>query len=210
MVDGGRRREDRNQKRTRKAETKKKDKPRELASTAQLEGFDNWATSVLFSPDGKTLLVGSHNKVHAWDVGLASRRRPGRRVPGTCGRSHFCREGRRSSSAPYSVGFGVGRREPARRNVTAEASRIRDVGWRFLRTASLLATACEDEAARLIRIEDGSLLRTIAHDRSRCWAWRFPPNGKLLATASGDDTRVTQSGGARLWNAETGELVRAF
>src|SRR5712692_588557 len=26
-----------------KAETKKKDKPRELASTAQLEGFDNWA-----------------------------------------------------------------------------------------------------------------------------------------------------------------------
>ena len=42
----------------------------------------------------------------------------------------------------------------------------------------LLATGCEDEAARLIRIEDGSLLKTLEHSRE-------PVLGVLLLTSAG-------------------------
>ena len=43
-------------------------KPQELKSTAHFDGFGNWATSVAFSPDGKTLAVGTHNAVQLWSV----------------------------------------------------------------------------------------------------------------------------------------------
>ena len=43
-------------------------KPKELKSTAHFDGFDNWATSVAFAPDGKTLAVGTHNAIQIWNV----------------------------------------------------------------------------------------------------------------------------------------------
>src|SRR6185436_6223018 len=43
-------------------------KPKELKSTAHFDGFDNRATSVAFSADGKTLAVGTHNAVQLWNV----------------------------------------------------------------------------------------------------------------------------------------------
>ena len=43
-------------------------KPKELKSTTHLDGLSNWATSVVFSPDGKTLAIGSHNSVQLWSI----------------------------------------------------------------------------------------------------------------------------------------------
>jgi WD40 repeat protein len=76
---------------------------------------------------------------------------------------------------------------------------------RFDDFAELLAVVAENQAgrvyARIFRVRDGDLLRTIRHRGTRSVA--FDTYSQFVATGSADGT-------ARLWHLRTGRLVRTF
>lgn len=192
-----------------KPEADKKAKPRELASAAQWEGLSNWATSVSFSPDGKTLLVGTHNQVLVYDLATKKQTAAWATSTGLVRSLAFLPGGTKvvvgayQSASVWDVATGKKERDlPKHRGFVTSLAISPD--------GKLLATACDDEAARIVRIDDGSLLQTLDHDGEPVTGVAFSADGKLLATSSGDETRVTRPGHARIWNIESGKLVRTF
>ncbi len=191
-----------------KAEAKS-DKASELKSSIQLETLSHWVTSVAFSPDGKRLAIGTHNEVLWFD--LAEKKQTAAWPTGTGyvrslaflpGGSKLAVGGYQSASV-WDVASGSKERDlPKHRGFVTSMAVSPD--------GKLLGTACDDEIARVIRIDDGALLHTFEHDGQPVLGIAFSPDGKLIATAAGDDTRVTKPGTARLFNVETGKLVATF
>lgn len=184
-------------------------KPKELKSTAHFDGFDNWATSVAFSPDGKTLAVGTHNAVQLWSVEEKKSVSALKTGSGYVKSLAFLPGGQKlavgayQSASVWDVASGSKERDlPKHRGFVTSLAVSPD--------GKLLATGCDDEAARLIRIEDGALLQTLEHDRDPVQSVAFSADGKSLATAAGDETRVTRPGIAKLWDVESGKLIRDF
>lgn len=184
-------------------------KPKELKSTAQLEGFDNWATSIAFSPDGKTLAIGTHNAVQLWSVAEKKSISTLKTGSGYVKSLAFLPGGQKlvvgayQSASVWDVASGSKERDlPKHRGFVTSIAVTPD--------GKLLATGCDDEAARLIRLDDGTLLKTLEHDRDPVQCVAFSADGKSLATAAGDETRVTRPGVAKLWDVESGKLIRDF
>lgn len=184
-------------------------KPKELKSTAHFDGFDNWATSVAFSPDGKTLAVGTHNAVQLWNVSEKKSTAVWKTGSGYARSLAFLPGGQKlvigayQSVSVWDVTSGMKERDlPKHRGFVTSLAVSPD--------GKLLATGCDDEAARLIRLEDGALLKTFEHDRDPVQSVAFSADGKTLATAAGDETRVTRPGIAKLWDVESGKLICDF
>ena len=184
-------------------------KPKELKSTSLLDGLSNWATSVAFSPDGKTLAVGTHDSVQLWNIGEKKATGVWKTGCGYVKSLTFLPDGKKlviggyQSASVWDVASGMKERDlPKHRGFVTSLAVSPD--------GKLLATGCDDEAARLIRIEDGALLKTFEHDRDPVQCVAFSADGKLLATAAGDETRVTRPGIAKLWDIESGKLIRDF
>ena len=184
-------------------------KPKELKSTAHFEGFGNWATSVAFSPDGKTLAIGTHNAVQLWSVAEKKSTAVWKTGSGYARSLVFLPGGQKlvigayQSVSVWDVATGSKERDlPKHRGFVTSLAISPD--------GKLLATGCDDEAARLIRLEDGALLKTLEHDRDPVQCVAFSADGKTLATAAGDETRVTRPGIAKLWDVESGKLIRDF
>ena len=184
-------------------------KPKELKSTAHFDGFDNWAISVAFSPDGKTLAVGTHNAVQLWNVAEKKSTAAWKTGSGYARSLAFLPGGQKlvigayQSVSVWDVVSGKKDRDlPKHRGFVTSLSVSPD--------GKLLATGCDDEAVRLIRLEDGALLMTLEHDRDPVQSVAFSADGKTLATAAGDETRVTRPGIAKLWDVESGKLIRDF
>lgn len=184
-------------------------KPKELKSTAHFEGFDNWATSVAFAPDAKTLAVGTHNAVQLWNVAEKKTIATWKTGSGYAKSLAFLSGGQKlvvgsyQSVSVWDVASGSKESElPKHRGFVTSLAVSPD--------GKLLATGCDDEAARLIRLEDGALLKTLEHDRDPVQCVAFSADGKTLATAAGDETRVTRPGIAKLWDVESGKLIRDF
>ncbi len=161
-------------------------RPQELKSTAHFEGFDNWATSVAFSPDGKTLAVGTHNAVQLWSVAEKKSIATWKTGSGYAKSLAFLPGGQKlvvgayQSVSVWDVVSGSKERDlPKHRGFITSLAVSPD--------GKLLATGCDDEAARLIRIEDGVLLKTLEHDRDPVQCVAFSADGKTLATAAGDE-----------------------
>ncbi|RLT05247.1 MAG: hypothetical protein DWI21_13140 [Planctomycetota bacterium] len=184
-------------------------KPKELKSTAHFDGLENWATSVSFSPDGKTLAVGTHNAVQLWNVAEKKSISTWKTGSGYARSLAFLPGGQKlvigayQSVSVWDVVSGAKERDlPKHRGFVTSLAVSPD--------GKLLATGCDDEAARLIRLEDGALLKTLEHDRDPVQCVAFSADGKTLATAAGDETRVTRPGIAKLWDVESGKLIRDF
>lgn len=184
-------------------------RPKELKSATHFTGFDNWATSVAFSPDGKTLAVGTHNAVQLWSVAEKKSVSVLKTGSGYVKSVAFLPGGQKlvvgayRSASVWDVASGAKERDlPKHRGFVTSLAVSPD--------GKLLATGCDDEAARLIRIEDGALLRMLEHDHDPVQCVAFSADGKTLATAAGDETRVTRPGIAKLWDIESGKLIRDF
>ena len=184
-------------------------KPKELKSTMQLDGLSNWASSVAFSPDGKTLAVGSHDSVQLWNIGNKQATGVWKTGSGYVKSLAFLPGGKQlvvggyQTASVWDVVSGSKVRDfPKHRGFVTSLAVSPD--------GKLLATGSDDEAARLIRIEDGALLKTFEHDRDPVQCVAFSADGKQLATAAGDETRVTRPGIAKLWDIESGKLIRDF
>ncbi|KAG5458209.1 MAG: WD40-repeat-containing domain protein [Olpidium bornovanus] len=67
----------------------------------------------------------------------------------------------------------------------------------------VLATASYDHTVKLWEIPGGTCLRTLMGHTDSVMALAFSPSGNLVATGGFDKDKEV-----RLWNAETGKLVR--
>ena len=86
--------------------------------------------------------------------------------------------------------------------------------WRLVPTETTLASASNDMTIRLWDAQTGELRRTFTAHKDAINSVAFSPDGKVLASGSGDlyarDASGSKDKTIRLWDVETGTLRRTL
>ena len=191
--------------------TKKTDasKAKVLEPTARLTAFNSWVTSVAFSPDGKLLAAGAKDAVQLIDVETKSIVREVVTKSGQVRAVAFSPDGKVLATGSYqnvslwnaATGELVKAIKGHRAYVTSLA---------FSPDGSRLATACEDEIARVWKLDGDETPLLFKEHKLPVTGIAWSPDGKRLATSAGDDTRPTKEGQVKVWDASTGEVRQTF
>lgn len=173
-----------------------------------LGGFTDWVTSVELSPDGKLIATGTHDKVVLWD---AEKRSVARELTGKLGRVRsvaFTTDGKSLLAGGYQkiVAFNV-----------ADGSSRELKGHRgFVTTlivvpgAQQLLSSSEDGTVRQWDLASGESKVVVKEAEDPIMGLALSPDGKQIATASGDETRPTRPGPIKLYSLATGEALKTL
>lgn len=178
------------------------------AAVAQLKGFDDWVTSVAWSPDGKLLAAGSYDEVQLWDLDRKSVAGTLKPRAGYVRSAAFSPDGKMLALAGYQ-NVQIWDVAAARRVKRIKGHSAYVTGVAFSPDGRLLATCGEDESIRLVDASSWEEVRSFSTE----WpvnALAFSPDGSMLATAGGDETRVTKPGTVILWNVADGTQIAAL
>ena len=184
-------------------------KAKVLEPIARLTAFNSWVTSVAFSPDGKVLAAGAKDAVQLIDVETKSIVREVATKSGQVRAVAFSPDGKVLATGSYqnvslwnaATGELVKAIKGHRAYVTSLA---------FSPDGSRLATACEDEIARVWKLDGDETPLLFKEHKLPVTGIAWSPDGKRLATSAGDDTRPTKGGEVKVWDASTGEVQQTF
>ncbi|MEZ6064579.1 MAG: Gfo/Idh/MocA family oxidoreductase [Planctomycetaceae bacterium] len=172
------------------------------------DGFPDWTTSVAFSPDGALLAAGSYDVVRLWDV---DNQKAVADLKTRCGFAHellFSPDGQTLYVGGYQQ-IQVWNIADKKKQATWRGHRgyVRDMV--FSPDGTQVATASEDATVRIWQTNAGdadAIVLETGEFPVLGVAWS--PDGQLLATAAGDEARLTKPGLVKLWNASDRTLVR--
>lgn len=166
---------------------------------ARFGPLPNWVTDAAFDPAGARLAIGTYRQVRVYAAAGWKLERELATERGFVRALAFSPDGKTlavghfQSAELWSVPEG-------RRLLRLEEPRGYVTGIDFSPDGKLLAVASEDERVRIWEVGrwDASPV-TLSEHTYPVVACRFSPNGKLLLTVAGDDTRPTRPGEAFLW-----------
>jgi RNA polymerase sigma factor (sigma-70 family) len=173
-----------------------------------LRGHQKWISSVVFSPDGKTVASGGKDgTVRLWETATGKEIRTLKRHDGV---THvaFSPDGKTVASG--------GRNNTVRLWETATGKKIRDlkrhqgkedgiVSVAFLPDGKTLASAgWDDSTVHLWEIATGKEIRTLRGHQGPITNIVSSPDGKIVVSAGWDDSRVC------LWEVATGKKIHTL
>ena len=178
-----------------------------VRSTGSLGGFDEWVTSTAVSPDGRFIATGSYDRITVWD---AESLKSVKDIKGKLGRVRslvFTPDGSRLIAAGFRRIVIYGTNDWAEQQELS-GHRAYVTGLALHPDGTTLVSSSEDATARIWNLETGESRVLFREQEDPVMDVTFSPDGKLLAAASGDDTRPTRPGHVRIYRADTGERLR--
>jgi hypothetical protein len=182
---------------------------RQPKEVVRWSGLPNWATSLAFSADDKTLAIGLKDRVQLADLETKSLTRSISLKIGQVRSLAYSPDGTLLVAGGYQnvTLLNAATGEPVQE---LKGHRGYVTGLAFSRDGQRLATACEDEVARIWTLKSDAppiLLKGHSYPVTGI-AWS--PDESTLATSAGDDTRPTKPGQVRLWDAVSGAFKKQF
>lgn len=173
----------------------------EIKVLGKVSGFEDWVTSVAWSPDGKTVAAGSYDEIKLID---AKTRKVAKKLK-TKGFAHSLAFSQDSKSIAVGRfrGAEVWNAETAKKELTLDGHNGYVMCVEYSPDGKTMATGGEDGTARLWNAETGKAIKTLVESEYPVMGVAFSPDGSLLAVALGDETRVTQPGPIQVWDIAT-------
>jgi|GEM_PF-46689 WD40 repeat protein/predicted dehydrogenase len=178
-----------------------------VRSAGSLGGFDEWVTSTAVSPNGGFIATGSYDRITVWD---AESLKSVKDIKGKLGRVRslvFTPDGSRLIAAGFRRIVIYGTDDWAEQQELS-GHRAYVTGLALHPDGTSLVSSSEDATARIWDLETGESRVLFREQEDPVMSVTYSADGKLLAAASGDDTRPTRPGHVRIYRADTGERVR--
>lgn len=178
-------------------------KPIAISSITIWEGYREWTTAVAFSPDGKTIAVGSYDLVELRDA-VAEAKPKKIAVTGGFVRSlAYSPNGAVLAVGTYQTVTLLDRDGAELRTLKGHRGYV--LGVAFSPDGKLLATASEDETARIWNVADGTEIRKFTDHRLPATAVAFSHDGNRIVSTDGDAEQPRKRGLAYVWERQTGK-----
>lgn len=177
-----------------------------VPQVAVLPPAPDWVTSLAFSPDGKTLAIGTKNLVDLVDVETRKSRAKLTDVKGQV---------RALAFSPDGSQLVVGAYQSLQRWNPATAERVKEwkghrgyvTGAAYSPDGKRIVTSSDDETAKLWSLDATEAQSILAGHLYPVNGVAWSGDGKWIATAAGDETRVTKPGEVKVWDAASGQEV---
>lgn len=180
-----------------------------VPQVAILPPASDWVTSLAFSPDGKTLAIGSKDSVRLIDVDLHTVRLALEGIKGQVRGLAFSPDGTQLVVGAYQTLLVC---NPSTGEHLREGKGHRGfiTGIAFSPDGQRFATCSDDETAKLWAMSSMDTVSKLNGHGYPVNSVAWSKNGRLLATAAGDETRVTKPGEVKVWDAATGQELYSF